>query len=100
LDSHQSPLFPSTPLFRSNLAARVETALGDVDGALAGAERVFEATFRVPAAPASALEPHHAITWLDEDRRLVVRTSTESPFRVRRSEEHTSELQSRVDLVC
>lgn len=68
-----------------NLAARVEAALGDVERALAEAERVFEATYRVPAAQASPMEPHLAITWLDEDRRLVVRTSTESPFRVRRT---------------
>ena len=91
LDPEQA-LRPDAPLVQApaagnptNLAARVETALGDVDGALGGAERVFEATFRVPAAPASPLEPHHAITWLDEDRRLVVRTSTESPFRVRQT---------------
>ncbi len=91
LDPEQA-LRPDAPLVQApaagnptNLAARVETALGDVDGALGGAERVFEATFRVPAAPALPLEPHHAITWLDEDRRLVVRTSTESPFRVRQT---------------
>ena len=37
----------------------------------------------LPFAPAVPLEPPVALTWLDEDRRLVVRTSAESPFRVR-----------------
>jgi putative selenate reductase molybdopterin-binding subunit len=68
-----------------NLAARVQATLGDVEHALAEAERVFEATYRVPAAQAAPIEPHLVISWLDEDRRLVVRTSTESPFRVRRT---------------
>lgn len=68
-----------------NLAARVQAAIGDVERALAEAERMFEATYKVPAAQASPIEPHLVISWLDEDRRLVVRTSTESPFRVRRT---------------
>jgi len=90
LDAEQA-LRPDAPAVREgvpgespNLAARVEVALGDADRGLAAAERVLEATYRVSAAPASPIEPHLAITWLDEDRRLVVRTSTESPFRVRR----------------
>jgi len=91
LDPEQA-LRPGAPVVHAagsgapaNLAARLEVAVGDLEGALATAERVFEATYRVPAVPASPLEPHLAITWLDEDRRLVVRTSTESPFRVRQS---------------
>jgi putative selenate reductase molybdopterin-binding subunit len=31
-----------------------------------------------------SLEPHVVITWLDDDDRLVVRTSTQVPFHVRR----------------
>ena len=68
-----------------NLAARVLATLGDVERAFAEADRVFEETYRVPAAQAAPIEPHLVITWLDEDRRLVVRTSTESPFQVRRT---------------
>ncbi len=68
-----------------NLAARVLATLGDVERAFAEAERVLEETYRVPAAQAAPIEPHLVITWLDEDGRLVVRTSTESPFRVRRT---------------
>src|SRR5262249_1642702 len=35
---------------------------------------------RLPLGP---LEPPIALTWLDEDRRLIVRSSTEAPHRVR-----------------
>jgi putative selenate reductase molybdopterin-binding subunit len=65
------------------VAARVAVAIGDVDEALARAERVVEGTWTFPFAPAVPLEPPVALTWLDEDRRLVVRTSAEWPFRVR-----------------
>jgi putative selenate reductase molybdopterin-binding subunit len=65
------------------VAARVTAAEGDVDEALAGAEHVVEGEWSQPFTPAVPLEPPLAVTWLDEDRRLVVRTSAESPFRVR-----------------
>ena len=48
------------------------------------AERVFEDTYRVPYVQQASIEPHIAITWLDEDNRLMVRTSTQVPFHVRR----------------
>jgi putative selenate reductase molybdopterin-binding subunit len=65
------------------VAARLDIRLGDVDAALAEAEHVIEGTWTFPFSPAVSLEPPVALTWLDEDRRLVVRTSAESPFRVR-----------------
>lgn len=64
-------------------AARVVTAEGDVDAALAASDRVIEGEWSLPFSPAVALEPPLAVTWLDEDRRLVVRTTADSPFRVR-----------------
>jgi putative selenate reductase molybdopterin-binding subunit len=65
------------------VAARLDIQLGDVDAALAEADHVVEGTWSFPFSPAMTLEPPVALTWLDEDRRLVVRTSAESPFRVR-----------------
>jgi putative selenate reductase molybdopterin-binding subunit len=65
------------------VAARVSAAEGDVEGALAGAQHVIEGEWSLPFSPAVALEPPLAVTWLDEDRRLVVRTSAESSFRIR-----------------
>ena len=67
----------------ASVVARVAAAEGDVDGAIAGASHVVEGEWSLPFMPAVPLEPPLAVTWLDEDRRLVVRTSAESPFRVR-----------------
>ena len=50
----------------------------------ARAEHVFEQTYRVQHVAQCAPEPHVTIGWLDEDERLVVRTSTQVPFHVRR----------------
>jgi putative selenate reductase molybdopterin-binding subunit len=66
------------------VAARLGARAGDVEAALAGADHVIEGTWAAPFAPSLALEPRVTLTWLDDDRRLVVRTSAESPFRVRR----------------
>ncbi len=67
----------------ASVAGRVSVSEGDVERALAEAELVIEGVWSLPAAPALSLEPPLALSWLDEDRRLVVRTSAESPFRVR-----------------
>jgi putative selenate reductase molybdopterin-binding subunit len=67
----------------AHVAARLTTTVGDPEAALSGAEHVVAGEWRVPFAPGVPLEPPVAITWLDEDRRLVVRTSAEAPFRVR-----------------
>jgi putative selenate reductase molybdopterin-binding subunit len=67
-----------------NLAAEIVAELGSVEKGFAEAEQVFEGTYRVPYVQQSSIEPHIAITWLDEDHRLMVRTSTQVPFHVRR----------------
>ena len=67
----------------TTVVARVSAGTGDVEGAWAGAQHVVEGEWSLPFTPAVALEPPLAMTWLDEDRRLVVRTSAEFPFRVR-----------------
>lgn len=48
------------------------------------ANKVFEQTFRVHQVQQTPIEPHIAISWLDEDERVVIRTSTQVPFHVRR----------------
>jgi putative selenate reductase molybdopterin-binding subunit len=67
-----------------NLAAEIMAEVGSVERGFAEAERVFEGTYRVPYVQQSSIEPHITITWLDEDHRLMVRTSTQVPFHVRR----------------
>jgi len=67
-----------------NLVAEIEAEVGDVERGLAEAERVFEGVYRVPYVQQCSIEPHITISWLDEDARLVIRTSTQVPFHVRR----------------
>ena len=67
-----------------NLAAEIVAEVGSVARGFAEAERVLENTYRVPYVQQSSIEPHVTITWLDEDHRLIVRTSTQVPFHVRR----------------
>ncbi|MGA8296324.1 MAG: molybdopterin cofactor-binding domain-containing protein, partial [Acidimicrobiales bacterium] len=55
-----------------------------LEAAFAGADHVFEETFRVGQVQHTPIEPHITIGWLDEDDRLVLRTSTQVPFHVRR----------------
>jgi len=69
---------------RSNLAARLDIQVGDVEAALRAADLVCERTYVVPRVQASHIEPHVAIAWIDTDGRLVVRTSTQVPFHLRR----------------
>ncbi|MBI5650890.1 MAG: molybdopterin-dependent oxidoreductase [Chloroflexi bacterium] len=67
-----------------NLAATVHAVVGEFERGLAEADRVFERTYRVHQVQQAAIEPHVCITYWDEDERLVVRTSTQVPFHVRR----------------
>jgi putative selenate reductase molybdopterin-binding subunit len=69
---------------RRNVSAHLLAEVGDVRKGFAEAERVFEGVYRVPHVQQSSIEPHVCITWLDEDHRLIVRTSTQVPFHVRR----------------
>jgi putative selenate reductase molybdopterin-binding subunit len=68
-----------------NISSHVEgRTVPDIEAAMARADHVFEQTFRVHQVQHCAIEPHVAIGWLDEDERLVLRTSTQVPFHVRR----------------
>ncbi len=82
----EEALLPGAPSVRgekTNLVAEARLEAGAADSAFAGADRSFEGTYRVARSPLGPLEPHVALTWLDEDQRLLVRTSTEAPHRVR-----------------
>ena len=67
-----------------NLAAEIRIDIGDVEKGFAEADFVFEGTYRVPRVQQASIEPHVAVTYWDEDDRLVIRTSTQVPFHVRR----------------
>ena len=67
-----------------NLAAAIRIDIGDVEKGFAEADQIFEAEYAVPKVQQAHIEPHVAITYWDEDDRLVIRTSTQVPFHVRR----------------
>lgn len=67
-----------------NLAAEIRIDIGDVEQGFAEADQIFEEEYRVPKVQQASIEPHVVVTWWDEDDRLVIRTSTQVPFHVRR----------------
>ncbi len=67
-----------------NLAAEIRIDIGDVEKGFAEADKIFEAEYSVPKVQQAHIEPHVAVTYWDEDDRLVIRTSTQAPFHVRR----------------
>jgi len=67
-----------------NLAAEIRIDIGDVEKGFAEADEIFEGEYEVPKVQQAHLEPHVCVTYWDEDDRLVIRTSTQVPFHVRR----------------
>ncbi|MHC1784782.1 MAG: molybdopterin-dependent oxidoreductase [Anaerolineaceae bacterium] len=69
---------------KRNIAAEIRIDIGDVEKGFSEADHIFEADYEVPKVQQAHIEPHVAITYWDEDDRLVIRTSTQVPFHVRR----------------
>lgn len=67
-----------------NLAAHVDMEVGSVKKGIDAADVVLDYEYETHYATHVPMEPHVAITWLDENARLVIRTSTQVPFHVRR----------------
>ncbi len=67
-----------------NLAAEIRIDIGEVEKGFAEADEIFEGVYEVPKVSQAHIEPHVVVTWWDEDDRLVIRTSTQVPFHVRR----------------
>lgn len=68
-----------------NVLAEVHHEIGDVEAALATSAATHEATYRTQRLSHMALETHGCISWIDDDGRYVVRSSTQVPFLVRRT---------------
>lgn len=69
---------------KRNIVHHIEAEVGEPDNAFAEADAVFEGDFHTPKQQHAQLEPHICITYMDEDDRLVVISSTQVPFHVRR----------------
>ena len=67
-----------------NVAAHLHAEVGDVERGFAESDLVVEGEYIVPQVQQTPIENHIVITYWDEDDRLVVRTSTQVPFHVRR----------------
>ncbi|HXF61618.1 MAG TPA: molybdopterin cofactor-binding domain-containing protein [Caldilineaceae bacterium] len=67
-----------------NIAVHIHVNHGDVERALAEAAHVYTSEYRVQQVQQASIEPHVVLSWWDEDDRLVIRTSTQVPFHVRR----------------
>ncbi len=67
-----------------NIVHHLKADTGNVEDGFAVADRVFEQTLRVHQVHATPIEPHIAISAWDSDERLVITTSTQVPFHVRR----------------
>ena len=69
---------------KKNLAAEIRIDIGDVEKGFKEADHIFEAEYEVPKVQQAHIEPHAVVTYWDEDDRLVIRTSTQVPFHIRR----------------
>ncbi|MCC9173772.1 molybdopterin-dependent oxidoreductase [Arthrobacter sp. zg-Y179] len=68
-----------------NVVAELHSEVGDVAAGLAAADVVHENTYYSQRLQHVALETHGSIAYFDDLGRLVVRTSTQVPFLVRRT---------------
>jgi CO/xanthine dehydrogenase Mo-binding subunit len=85
MTSHWNPL-PGT-----NIAHQTVHSRGDVDRALAGADYVFEDTFRSQRVQHCSLEPHAVLARVDGDK-VTVWSSTQNVFQVRAELAHLFDL--------
>ncbi len=67
-----------------NVAAAVDIPVGDVAQALRKADVSVDVTCAIPYSQHVPIEPHCVLAYFDEDGYLVLRTSTQVPFHVRR----------------
>lgn len=67
-----------------NIAARTEVRVGNLKKGLAEADVIVEEEFSTHYAQHCPLEPHIVITYFDPNGKLIIRTSTQVPFHVRR----------------
>ncbi len=69
---------------QKNLAAEVEIGFGDLKKGEAAADFIIDQTYKAHYGSHCAQEPHAAISFFDEMGRLVIVSTTQVPFHVRR----------------
>ncbi|MGP0223177.1 molybdopterin-dependent oxidoreductase [Paenarthrobacter sp. NCHU4564] len=68
-----------------NVVAEVHAELGSVADGFAAADFVHEHTYQTQRVQHVAMETHSSIAWVDEEGRLMVRSSSQVPFLVKRT---------------
>ncbi|MDP6559139.1 MAG: molybdopterin-dependent oxidoreductase [Candidatus Binatia bacterium] len=68
---------------KSNICYHFKLRKGDVERAFAQADRVFEDTFSSPPAQHVPMELHATLVYLDENQRINIWTTTQSPSFIR-----------------
>jgi len=63
-----------------NILLELHGGVGDIEAGFTQADVVHEATYSTSRAQHAHLETHCSITWLDDHKRLHVRTSSQTPF--------------------
>ncbi len=87
--------FPKIPVYydaSKNLAAKVEADTGSFEEAFQESEYKIERTFFTQYASHCAIEPHASVSYIDTKGRLVIISSTQVPFHVRRIVSHVAEI--------
>jgi len=69
---------------KRNIVCKPYALVGDIEKGFAESEVIIEREYRVPQQQQASIEAHICMTWFDEDDRLIIRTSTQVPFHVRR----------------
>ena len=69
---------------KKNVAAAYDMEVGDVEKTLKDCDVVIEHTIKTQAQAHGMLEPHVSNSRLDEHNRLVIYTSTQTPYHIRR----------------
>ena len=81
-EAHAAIPVPYEP--QKNIAARVGMDVGDLAKGLEQAEVRLDHTYNIHYAQHCPIEPHVALAYIDSQGRLVIQTSTQVPFHVRR----------------
>ena len=79
--------FPKIPVYfdaSKNLASKVEANVGNFENGLKESTNKIEHSFYTPYASHCAMEPHAAVSYIDNRGRLVIISTTQVPFHVRR----------------
>ncbi len=69
---------------QKNLAAEIRIDIGDVEQGFKEADYILEGDYEVPKVQQAHIEPHVVLTYWDADDRMIIKTSTQVPFHVRR----------------